>query len=63
MIFGMAVFAEPTFADIGEQVSLNRDWNKLPGHDCASAGWTKIDVRFAESEKLEKGDAEWTIIK
>ena len=62
-MFGLSTFGELIFADMGSPVYLDRDWDKLPSHDCDDSGWIKIDARYAEAEKIEKGESEWTVIK
>ena len=62
-MFGLATFGELIFADMGSSVDINRGWDKVPSHDCADSGWTKIYARYAEAEKIEKGESEWTVIK
>lgn len=63
MIFGLSVFAEPTFADLGGKVTVNPDWDKYPAADCDEPVWSKINSACDSVSKIEKGDAEWTVIK
>lgn len=62
-MFGQPLFAELIFADAGHMVYVNPDWDKYPAADCDEPGWSKINSACESVSKIEKGDAEWTVIK
>lgn len=62
-MFGLVTFAELIFADMGSPVFVNSGWDKLPAFDCDRQDWQTINSSCAEAEALDKGEAEWTVIK
>ena len=62
-MFGLVTFAELIFADIGNGVYVNSGWDKYPAPDCDEPRWSKLDSACDSVSKIEKGDAEWTVIK
>lgn len=62
-MFGQPLFADLIFADIGRTVYVNSGWDKLPSYDCDKQDWQSIGSSCAEAEALDKGEAEWTVIK
>ena len=59
----MSVFAETPFADFGSQAVINDGWIGVPEDDCDNSGWVKIEAQYAEAEKIDKTESEWTVIK
>lgn len=62
-MFGQPLFAELIFADVGHMAYVNPDWDKYPAADCDEPGWSKINSACDSVSKIEKGDAEWTVIE
>ena len=62
-MFGLSTFGELIFADVGNKVWVNSGWDKYPAPDCNRLDWEKINSTCNEAEALDKGEAEWTVIK
>ena len=63
MIFGLSVFAEPTFADLGDEVILDTGLLDVITDPCEKEMWVKQDINYAEASKVDKQPSNWTVIK
>jgi hypothetical protein len=63
LIFGLSVFAEPTFADLGDEVILDTGWLEVIKDPCDKSMWVKQDINYAEASKVDKQPSNWTVIK
>lgn len=63
MIFGAAVFAEPTFADIYRKAAPDDGWHDAWKDPCDEEHWVKQDASCAEPIKIDKPQSNWTVIK
>ena len=63
MIFGAAVFAEPTFADMGRMTSVDDGWIDVWRDPCEQETWAKRPSECVEFTKVEKKPSKWTVIK
>ena len=63
MIFGLSVFAEPTFADLGGKVTVDTGWLDVIKDPCEEEMWVKQGINYAEASKIDKQPSNWTVIK
>jgi hypothetical protein len=63
LIFGLSVFAEPTFADLGDEVTVDSGWLDVIKDPCEKSIWVKQDINYAEANKVDKQPSNWTVIK
>ena len=63
MIFGLSVFAEPTFADLNGKVDVDGGWLDVIKDPCEEEPWVKLGINCAEPIKIEKPKSDWTVIK
>ena len=72
-MFGLSVFAELIFADIGVGVFVEDgwlevlkdpcyDWGGIPAN-CEEQYWVESPVNCGEVTKVEKQPSNWTVIK
>ena len=61
-MFGISTFGELIFADMGGP-KLDFGWQEIQGPDCDKSDWELIPSSCDEVNALDKGQAEWTVIK
>lgn len=62
-MFARFDFSDLIFADVGNKIFVDSGWDNYPAPDCNRLDWEKIDSTCNEAEALNKGEAEWTVIK
>jgi hypothetical protein len=63
LIFGLSVFAEPTFADLGGKVTVDSGWLDVIKDPCDEEIWVKQRVNHADAIMVDKQPPNWTVIK
>ena len=63
MIFGLSVFAEPTFADFGGKVTVDTGWLDVIKDPCDEDMWVTPRVNHVDASKVDKQPPNWTAIK
>jgi hypothetical protein len=63
MIFGLSVFAEHTFADLGGKVTVDNDWLDVITYKREKEIWVKRGSDCGEYTEIDKKPSNWTVIK
>ena len=63
LIFGLSVFAEPTFADLGGKVTVDTGWLDVIKDPCEKEMWVKRGSDCGEYAEIDKTPSNWTVIK
>ena len=63
LIFGLSVFADPTFADLGGKVTVDNGWLDVITYPCEKEIWVKRGSDCEELTKVDKNPSNWTVIK
>jgi len=61
-MFGLSTFGELVFADMSGP-KLDFGWQEIQVPDCGKSDWELILSNCDEVDALDKGQAEWTVIK
>ena len=61
-MFGLSTFGELIFADMG-RLKLDFGWQEVQKPDCGKSDWELIPSNCNDVDALDKGQAEWTVIK
>jgi hypothetical protein len=63
LIFGLSVFAEPTFADLSGKVTVDTGWLDVIKDPCEEEMWVKRGSDCGEYTEIDKKPSNWTVIK
>ena len=62
-MFGLSIFADLIFADMGKPPHVETGWIKECKDPCAADGWVKQPKNDVPTTPCDKGTTNWTLTK